>query len=909
MSARRSSDVDMSETAHRDVSNPSLLLTGIANRNDPTLQLALGEAAPRESKHQVASAGLMPMDTSSTTNASITLTESLPLPLPVSINSTPKDDQKGTRANAFVKLVQGWENYMSDDRTIDPFPNFQQPLQMLQGLTLCGHPSTDLPRLRQGESGATSAIMHPLAPPALRHTHSSPSQIYSRSSSVFSTSHLANGEDFPPPPIALDPFQRSTSTPSAFRQHSNYSAFGTAGGSAFTLTSQRYSGISPVGREHGAHSAFGPVQFYSMALEDMERTSIEVQDISGWSNDDSADDSVRKQKAGSKRGAASRAARFLSDVRVLRRRRRARGGRENPAQPASVSSGSRGGAEEAEHDEKVARPFDTSVTVITDMGLNPNDSSFLSGSSEMSAIVKVAEHDGTTDCEDDVCTALGQNLSDQEAKEDGSPADQQYQRLDSDVDEEVCYQRIETQFEGESPPIPSRSYQDFFNESLSRNDYARANSKADVEACADTSAMRVIVSSSQKPRFKMAMESIAASPSPSRMERGGEGINLTPLSLESATISPHTTRSSVTGSSSGHTTQATITSTSTGLQSGLSTISETDREVMEANKDAKRRRGLDSLPTIQKTENDGSSNNSSSSNSTNPHRYFSLASSPVTLREGANVPAGRFFTNPPSSDATALLNQPAPLTGSNTNSTSTDSRRSGSTTSPSNSESVPVTHTSSSSASSSEQPPTFVSYLDREASSDLTTFREAMETSSQRAAGNDLEEREASPASEMLELFFEEPTAPSQLRGARLDRFRSRQRPPRSPAKGVRPLKTPPPRSSVSPLYHQQLSPPRNIVDHPDSNISKPHVMRTGLADSSALVTSRSLIDCCGGRIAHTESFDNVAPLIGGGSGPARTESESLVKRRTYQESSIEVMNTGPSDVVSNLVTPEKDGV
>lgn len=906
MLSQQSMDVDMAEP-NTDVANPSQLASRIeSSRKDQTQQIVCGDAEPTGIKQQMNTAGgEVPMDASSTSGGSSAWMEKL---LPVPTNDT----QKVTRANAFAQLVQGWESYMSDDRMIDPFPNFQQPLQMLQGLSLCGHPASGLPSLKAGGYDVSS-LVHPLAPPALRHTHSSPSQIYSRSSSVFDTAHLSNSEDFPLPPIALDPFQRSTSTPSAFRQHSNYSAFGTADGSAFTLTSPRYSGISSMGRESSSHSAFGPVQFYSMALEDMERTSIEVQDISDWSKD-GAEDSLLKQKAGLKRGAASRAARFLSDVRVLRRRRRARGGRENPAQPASVSSGSKATEEDAEHEQEISRPFDTAVTVISETMFNPNDTSFLSGSSEMSAIVKEAEHGGATDCEDDVCTAPDQRMTDnEETKQERSPGDQQYQQLDSDVEEEVGYQRIETQLQSVSPPILSPTYHNFFNGRPSTSCHAAAIDNADAGVSTDGSPMRVQVCSSQKLRFTMAMESIAASPSPTRMELGGEGSSLTPLSLESATMSPHTTRSSVTGSSSGHTTQATVTSYSTGQQSGLSTISETDREVMQANKDAKRRRGLDSLPAARKTETDGSSNNSSSSNSTNPHRYFSLASSPVTLREGANVPVDRFFTDSPSPGPASFASQPSSLIRANTTSTSSASRRSGSTTSPSTSVSLPVTHTSSSSASScGEQPPTFVSYLDREASSDLTTFREAMETSSQRAAGNDLEEREASPASEMMvysELFCEEPLAPSQLRGARLDRFRSRQRPPRSPAKGVRPSKTPPPLGSISPLYHQQLSPPRNIVDHLDSNISRPHVMRSGLASSPALVTSRSLIDYSAWRLSHGDGVDPVSPLIGVGLGSTLTESEILVKRRTYQESSVEVMNTAPGEMAANLVTPEKEGL
>lgn len=884
MSDEPGNDVDISQSSYPDIFNPTQSGSRLRGRYNPKPQLSVSITKP----HMEVPGGVIPMEISTATDESNDWMESL---LPIPADESQK--QKIVRSNAFTQLVQGWEHYMGDDRMIDPFPSFQQPLQMLQGLSLCGHPATAMPGLKSGDYDTTSGLLHPLAPPALRHTHSSPSQIH-RTSSVFDTPHLPNGDFVPPPPIALDPFQRSTSTPSAFRQHSNYSAFGKVDGSAFTST-YSYNRISSMTRESSGYSAFGPAQFYSMALEEMERTSIEVQDISDWSKD-GVDDSPRAQNVGLKRGAASRAARFLSDVRVLRRRRRARGGRENPAKPASVSSSRPKG--DATNDKETTRSMDTAVTIVTETVFNPNDTSFLSGSSELSALAKEGGLESATDCEFDTCTVPGPNMVDHyEAKDEMSPRPQQYQQLDSDVEEEVGYQRIETQLQSVSPPIP------YFGE-------VSSNGRPVDEAAAAVSTARsmlVQVSSSQKPRFAMAMESIAASPSPTRMECG-ELSSLTPLSLESDTMSPHTTKSSVTGSSSGNTTQATNTSFGTGLQSGLSTISETDREVMEANKDAKRRRGLNSLPMVHKNETDGSSNNSASSNSTNPHRYFSLASSPVPLREGANVPVQRFFSNCPLPGPAGLLNQPSAMIRAQTTSSSTTSRRSESTTSPTTSDSVPVTHTSTSSASSSEPPPKFVSYLDREANSDLSSFREAMEISSQRAAGSDLEEREASPASQMMafsdsDFLGEEPTAPSLLRGARLERFRSRQRPPRSPAKGVRPLKTPPPPGSVSPLYHQQLSPPRNIVDHySDSSLSRPHVVRTGgFAGPAALATSRSLIDSSAWRLGQ--------PIGVGLESQSPQRSGSLVKRRTYQENNVEVMDTGIGELVANLVTPEKDEI
>ena len=681
------------------------------------------------------------------------------LPVPTLDPQTTTD----IRTNAFAQFVQGWENYMNDDG--DMMDPFQEPLQILQGLSLCGHPTLALPPSIKPPMEPSPLMMHP--PSTLRYTYSSPTQITRKNPSV------GFAEPFPPPPVALDPFQRSSSTPSAFRQHSS---FGTRGGSAFTSCT----GFVPVGRESSGLSTFGPVDFYSMALEDMERTAIEVQDIS----------SSPPTILPTKRGPASRAAQFLSDVRVLRRRRqrRNRGGRENPVDFQK----------DVVDETTVDRPLDTAVTVLTDTIFNV-DTSFLSSTADSELSTPLA--DGATDVEDGLS-------SDREEKEETSQGgDQQYQQFDSDMEEEVGYQRIEAHIPPTTFVCPSGEKED----------------------------IHIQVSSGNKPRFAMAMEAIAAA-SP---ETPGSG---SPLQDTARSV----------GSSSGHTTQATVPSHSTGLQSGLSTISETDREVMEANKDAKRRRGLDSLVTKFKMENDGSM--SSSSNSTNPHQYFSLTSSPLGLRDGAVVPVDRFLT---------------PMLRAHTTSTSTGGGRSDSTTSPTTTNSVPVTHASSS--LSGEEPPTFVSYIDREASPELAIYRE---TETSRAAGAE-EPREASPASEIMayaDLLLlgageGELTAPSQLRGSRLDRWR---RPPRMPPKG----KTPPPFGAPLTI---PVSPPRNMVDLPvDASISRPHVLRSD-------------------------------PLTAGGWNLQNPE--RFKPHRTYQERNIEVLTEQEEQILltPNFVTPEKD--
>ena len=805
------------------------------------------------------------------------------------------DPRTDIRANAFAQFVQGWENYMNDDGLIDPFPNFQQPLQMLQDLSLCGHPAI-LPRLEANNVVNAPLAVHPVAPSVLRYTYSSPSQIHGRKSSVYESSLTGfNGnqinDPFPPPPVALDPFQRSSSTPSAFRQHtsSSYSAFGTRDRSAFTTTS-RFNDFVPVGRESSCFSLFGPVDFYSMALEDMERTSIEVQDISDCIANTSASN-VIEDKVGSKRGAASRAAKFLKDIRVLRRRRKFRGGRENPVQPTlDTTFGSKNSDDDvAIGSDQYDCTVDTAVTVFTETMFNPNDSSFLSGSSELAAIAERAtDIDGVTDVEDILLTSPSLNVSPHEDATDEAPErEQQYQQLDSDIEEEVGYQRIETQLQSTSPPLVEMKDRIDLLNSVCRP----GESINTIATSTETAPIKVQVSTVQKPRFAMSMEGTAASPSPTQMDIG-EGSNLTPLSHESIDSSLNTTRSV---SSSGHTTQATLPSNSTGQQSGLSTISETDREVMEANKDAKRRRGLDSLvKKYNKAETDGSSNNSSSSNSTNPHRYFSLSGSPDVLREGAVVPIDRFFMQP--SPSLLPIGQPATMARANTTSTSSGSRRSESTNSPTTTVSIPVTHASSSSASSREEPPTFVSYVGQEMSaSKLIAFREENESSPQRTSGKDLEEREASPAAEIMEFrkfALDEITAPSQVRGSRLGLTRRQQRPPRFPPKGLHSTKTPPPFDAVSPLRQETLSPPRKIVDLPISNLSRPMVLRS----SSDPLPSVSH--------SHRLNADDVhlLPIV-------EHISPNVAKSRTYHERNVEVMDASSREEVeqaTTFVSPEK---
>lgn len=807
---------------------------------------------------------------------------------------------KGKPPNsAYSHLVRGWENYLSIHEGM-PFQPLNQPLQMLQDLAFCGPISSNFALLSGGyESDAE--MFQSLAPPALRHTHSNPNQ-YRPPMVQFDDGGNNNfvESDVPPPPVPLDPFQRSSSTPSAFRKHSAAnSSFGTANSSAFFSPPQRlsYSGESFV-NSVARHSAFDPVKYYARALEDMERTSIEVTDVTPSSFVEMSEDRETDQKdetmslfgedapkaattLPAKRGAAFRAARFLSDVRVLRRKRRVRNGRENPAQPLSSDMND---IESKQEDKQcnttvIPRKLETAVTVFTETNHESAlDTSLLSRSSELSAIVESsgnrslpAESTGPI-----LNSSSDSHMSDHDDRHHHSHSnDNEYHQLDSDIDEEDdLYRRIDSELNVESPnTIPSPSYQNFVDDQslVSPND--GISSTIPHEYLVGRSATKCQEIVPIRPRLQATLASpVAASPSPTPMDCG-DASNLTPRSNESSTISPGTTR---TGSSSGH-----ATSIGTNPQSGLSTISETDREVMETNKEAKRRKGLDRLASRRKTDNDGTSQHSSSTDSTNPHGYLALAGSPSSLREGANVFTDRFFTQTPS------------YYGSNPNegfirshTTSSVSRRSGETTSPT-ATSGSATNTSSSS-SSNEQPPKFVSYLDREFQSDLTTFREIMEPSSERSESD---EREQSPApSDMLFGY------PADSLNASKDLKTLRSRPPRSPSKGLRPLKTPPPRLSESPVY-QQLSPPRTIVDHPDSSISRPYVRRSGISSfphpmlSSAAFNSFGMIEDT--KIHEKTSF---------------VDNQIYLKDQTYEEHSIEIMTSDSMEENNvKIVTPEKE--
>lgn len=449
-------------------------------------------------------------------------------------------DAASVASDAFSQLVKGWENYVNSHKA--------KPLQMLQGLHFGGPP--------RGSSGPVP----PLAPAPLRHTHSTPLKRTTRSI------YEEQDDDDVPPPIPLDPFQRASSTPHSFRQRSINSAFSVLDKSDASV----YTDAGSI------HSAFGPIVYYANALEDMERTSIEVTDTQIL---DEAETSTASPKQ--RRGAGSRAARFLSDVKVLPRRKR-KGGKSN-----------RSAQEE--------RQRGIAVSVITEPDYTPREVSMLTQTTEpdvdnirveedeVKPQMKVEEKPaGTVKAMDPV--AEGTEPSDESepessGKEEPATPPSRYQSLDSDVDEEqVMYQKIETTLHSDSSltTVPSPSYQQIV----------------------DTPSPRPGETEAEKRVIRIKVSNNVSSPSPTTMVGG-------------ANDSP--------GSSAGHTTNA------TSLSSGpaLTTISETDREVMEANKKAK----------LPRTTSVHSSSTHSSTSTATP----GATPSPVLLREGANVIADRFF--------------------------------------------------------------------------------------------------------------------------------------------------------------------------------------------------------------------------------------------------------------------------
>jgi hypothetical protein len=811
----------------------------------------------------------------------------------------------GGKPSSIAQLVRTWESYMTADHRPVMMDQFEA-LQMFQPFNLCGA-GDGLVRLGPPISHSSTAGDGTLLEPIyLRHTHSTPLHK--------TPSMLDDASMEPPVPIGWgETFNRSRSTPLTTSANSAFGAILRTmpyidvghDRSAFTLPKIRSNDNASVGRLNPRYSAFDPIATSPHSEMDVlsEATSIEVMKMSPPRNKPtfSLPDPVQEDQPSSSKGpvtaATSRAARFLSDVRALRRRRRERGERENPAQFASSLDDSTKKIELQELQEEVQSDLDHEV-VVSSSSLNEN--------SQDRIIVTAASHDSSH--------GHASSKGEENMEDSPTPVHNSYQQLlDSDADDECEHFQNQTKshslLDADSPAtIPSPMYQPMPDDRPGSVEDAQLKREVRISDVVEQHPIDQGVERGISPEY--------SSPVPSS-QMTHDVSNLTPHSHDS----PGTSRSLSTTNTSGHTTQATSTTASSGQMSHLSSISEADREVMEANKVgtllARQERDV---PVIVKKNVDMPTDAASALDYA--LGYFALVESPVPLREGANVQADRFFTFAESQVGPSI---PGRLRSS--------SSRKGH--SPTTVSSASMNTNSCSSSSASDEPPIFVTYLDRQAASDLTSLREAAEPSSSREGCEDVEERES--PSEILgysNLVFEEAKAPRDETTASkeprpirptskgsLFRRRIRSLPPRSPVKGARATPTPPPyRESTSPAC---LSPPRTIVDHRiEPNVSRPYVLRTTPGGSSGMLSSvgqkflvvapealgsvyyaplfgdgadqgaQEVVRECSGNLYTTATLPRGSSPISGG-----------FRSRTYFEHSIEILKTESKDE-SNTPSP-----
>lgn len=892
--------------------------------------------------------------------------------------------ESGAPASSFASLVQGWENYLGDGARTVSAETFQ-PLQMLQKLSLCGAshtleaPRDEAPGAQRGQhqirsrshdperSHATKAgESDPLQPIMLRYTQSSPLK-YSR---MFDDDNLAQSDE-------VEPMRRSSSTPStsAFRHSRVGSAFGTQlrglpplsgpdDRSAFSLPLQRRSYAAS--SDSGIHySAFKPVASTPSATaepvvptdsesdldsespsQSNEQVSVRPQDATRSTVQDTAVSSTRSgaTPTESTTPAPSRAAKFFSDVKAIRRRHR-RSGRENPARPPSSSSSSKGDDEasiklgEDESVENCSKVLSKqSVLLSSTSGAKASPSPPTETMQPSAASVRKRKQMKLDEADahgakppphtpnDTVPTSQSHgndHIDGSEAVSQKEPVVRRYHRLDSDEieDEADALEGIEavhhpspTQVappasihhhvpasHTESPtPIPSPVYEQFMDEQdenrmLPLGRITTGNTTSRVPPTSNNASILKTpphsTSSRRLPRNVVSLQ-------PGLME----GNSLSPSSHGSGTHSRATTRSTMTSNTSGHTTQATSTSAtiSSGHSTVTSSVADADREVMETNRAERLRRGklkqIGGARPNAPSDLDGSASvHSSSTASTNTNAYLALASSPAPLRDGANLPVERFFgetsmstsipiTYSTSSNttstisggthgATGVASCGSGQTGMAEGALSSNKRVGGATASPTTVSSASAANTSSSS-SNSEEPPRFVSYLDRQPAGIPTPARTPPRVATRISSGHrseigDICEDRDSPAEIVgySRLIFEEaastseppsqhpkPIRPVRKREKLKKRFmKLKTKPPRSPVKmggASTPTSTPPPTithslggttlssesSSASSSAHHQISPPRHIIDphgpnsaeHPiRPGLSRPHVLRS----------------------------------------------------------------------------------
>jgi hypothetical protein len=741
----------------------------------------------------------------------------------------------------FADLVRTFETYIADGAADQFHP-------MLNNICGAGHNLARLetPTTLQSSTGVEEPRVEVSEPVALRHIHSTP---------LVHIPSILDDDDDEPPPIGLEILNRSRSTPLSTSANS---AFGTIarlhlpsmGGlddrSAFTLPPYRLKPTLSEELVSSHHTVFNPIK-YDKELESVEQTAIEVVDLPLSKPKDAGEDLAPPK--------TTRAARFLSDVRNLRRRRKTRDGRENPARPPSVSD------EPRKKDETLG------------------DEDILS--SESSAESQDREKNAAGHGEE---TSVASNRGEENTFENTLPRTPVYHRL---LDERNPVTSL----------VPSNKEVENYSDN----------------PASLTGRVRIQVSTTEG-QFALADDRLSyTATSPETCQSTHDPGMSTPQSHDS----PETSRSSGTTLTSGHTTQGTATTCSSGHISNLSVISETDLEVMQANKVGRIRRSQGDQP--------GRVASTLSCRQLQYPGYIEVSDGPAPLREGASVPAERFFTLADSSPNDkrgfgARLRNAASL------------RRNSSVNSPNTLSSSSMT--TNSSTSSQDEPPTFVSYLDRKMASDLTSLREMDERSSPREDHRGREERESSPAELLgyLDATFEEAQAPPGYSGPQAKprpiwpskgfQFgrKVRSLPPRSPHKGLRTPTTPPPRGSgASPVY-DAVSPPRHFVGHRICpNVSRPYVLRS--VPSTRLLAAHKVspeVLSSSGNVnyAHIPDADadqGAYEVVRMGTDCDSSSSHYYVTQsrgsspKAYNEQSIEVLKTDSKEESSpTFVTPVK---
>jgi hypothetical protein len=822
-------------------------------------------------------------------------------------------------SSSFAQLAfRTFETYMNEARASDQFP----PLQVLQQINLCGpYGSEGLARL----TGPSPISYHhqgrPLEPIAIRHIHSTPLQ--------HTPSILDDEDEYEPPPVGLDILNRSRSTPLSTSKNS---AFGTIlrtnsnsigndrhnntnATSAFTMMPGPYPMLKASSRSAERDNKaviFNPIKHDVEMEGEGEMTSIEVVDLPRhlrWESTTSLSGPKASTNRRPKMSAASRAAKFLTDVRNLGMRHKAapRGGRDNPARPPSASDESTsskkasGCADEETISSKSSGNSSEKESMPATARLNSTDSP-VTGQKLAGKQCYTSDNDaGTIRPSNQSSTAAKNSFS---TDTDESP---------SNVPSHV-YERL-----GDSPRITGSNTYD----TSGRNEVSIQVNHVLNPVSGNTDHSTYSVSS----------------PEPSRAG------STTPQSQDS----PELLRffSSTTSSNSGHVTHATTTSHSSGHDTNLSTISETDREVMELNSSRKCDR-RNSGDTTLHAKTDRIELSLASGRNVRFGEYVELVTSPSPEngRDGASVQADRFFTRvSDSNEKSGVLHKLRGLGGKS---------KAGTSHSPNTVSSASV-NTSSSASSMGDEPPKIVSYLDRKQVSDLTSALqrggEAVERSSPRAGLEDREVRDSSPSEQILvedsEVLFEGAHAlkssvggnPRPLwtsKGLPMGR-KMRSLPPRSPHKGFRSATATPPPRGGSPAYG--ASPPRPIVDSKGpfdpSLLSKPYALTTRAettpGGSDLQLGSNSIVNYThipgSGSDPGSHEVVRLSPIryevpsvshLPRGSSPIgglRAHSISPVgglRARTYEESSIEILKTDSKEDTSScpspipLVTPEK---